>query len=82
MSLPKIISEDVVPDWRSVVSTRIPTPENALAWLTVDLDPQMRFTKASGLVLTEGRVLVREADGRVAEWVLAPEHELRQHDHA
>ena len=82
MSLPNNISEDLVPDWRSVVTSCVRSGENALAWLAVDLDAQLHFTQASGLLLTEDRLLVREADGRVAEWVLGPDHELRQYDHA
>lgn len=82
MSLSKIISEDLPPEWRSVLISRLRSEENALAWLTVDLDARLHFTQACGVVLTESRLIVREPDGGVAEWVLSADHELRQHDHA
>jgi ATP-binding cassette subfamily B protein len=82
MSHPLVVSAEQATDWRSVLVSRIPTGENALASLSVDLDQHLRLTEAAGLVLTEGHLLAIDSLGGVSQWAIGAEHGLQAYDHA
>jgi ATP-binding cassette subfamily B protein len=73
---------DLPEPWRDAVRKRLAEGENAVTWITVDLDAQHHFSDGI-VVLTERRILARapgETDWR--EWPFQPGMTLEHHDHA
>ena len=69
-------------EWQAEVQSRLEPNENAAAWVLVDLDPTLHFTKLA-LILTDRRVLSGQLGQKNwASWPLEPTQTLRQGDHA
>jgi len=67
--------------WRSSLSRQIGADETLLAWLELDLDPQLRF--AAGLVaVTNRRLLAASNADTWQEWPLGADLTLLRRDHA
>ena len=72
---------DIPAEWRSQVYSQLQSGENVSALLEVDLDTQLRFVKAL-LLVTNQRLLFREADGIWHSWAYRSGLTLGHHDHA
>lgn len=73
----------VVPDeWQAEVQSRFLPQENATAWVSVDLNSELKFNK-SALILTDQRVLTASlTEKNWQSWLLTPDQRLRLSDHA
>jgi len=72
-----------LPDsWRAEAETRLAAGENVLAWLEVDLDSQLHFSR--GLVVVSERRILAKPDAASAwqEWPLQAGMAMQHHDHA
>ncbi len=74
--------DDLPPDWRTVLAPQLSSGETILAWLELDLNTQLRFSRGL-LVVTDRRLLAWE--GGETDWQSWPLHQhlaLLHHDHA
>ena len=69
-------------EWQAEVQSKLEPDENVSAWVLVDLDPALHFTKLA-LILTDRRVLNGQLGQKNwASWPLEPGQTLRHGDHA
>jgi ATP-binding cassette subfamily B protein len=69
------------PHWLTSVQTHLPTSETILAWLELNLDERLHFSR-SVLLLTGQRLLCLTEQNVLSEFPYQNGSELRQHDHA
>ncbi|MBV8466263.1 MAG: ATP-binding cassette domain-containing protein [Burkholderiales bacterium] len=68
--------------WRNELTTQLAAGETVLAWLTPDLDAQLRFREGL-LAVTDRRVLSRAAgDSNWQSWPITAGLKIVHHDHA
>jgi ATP-binding cassette subfamily B protein len=81
--LPSEFGRIELPDrWRAEVEKQLPTGENVVSALEVDLNHQLHFSRGL-IVLTEGRLLARgPGENRWSEWPYRAGLVLNHHDHA
>jgi ATP-binding cassette, subfamily B, bacterial len=68
--------------WRDEATARMSAGENVLAWLEVDLDSRLHFTRGM-VIVTDQRILARPDETSIwQEWALRPGMALHHYDHA
>lgn len=73
---------DLPAEWVPSVKNQLVAGENALAWLTVDLDAKLHFVQGL-LIVTEKRILARTPDQEEWQaWDYQPGLHLQHHDYA
>ena len=82
-SLSSTLPRPVIPDaWQAELLSRLQPEENASAWLEVDLDDTLAFSKST-IFLTNQRILVlSNKNSAFLSWPLQPDMTLQLHDHA
>ena len=76
-----LASPALPPHWLTAVQTHLPASETVLAWLELNLDERLHFSR-SVLLLTGQRLLCLTEQNVLSEFPYQNGSELRQHDHA
>ncbi|MCI2807873.1 cyanophycin metabolism-associated ABC transporter [Eoetvoesiella caeni] len=73
---------EIPADWLLALKQHLAEEERVLAWLELDLDSQLRYSRGL-LVVTDSRLLAKaSADSDWEEWAYSPGLALNQYDHA